>query len=109
MAETTATTATGKSTGLAVVAYLFGLISGIIIYLISKDKFLKFHALQSILFSVVWAIIGWILTAIPGIGGVLDNIVNLVLFIVWIVLMVKAYKGEEYKLPVIGDLAAKNS
>jgi uncharacterized membrane protein len=38
-------------------------------------------------------------------GWVLMPLVGLVALIVWILLMVKAYKGEYYKLPVIGDMA----
>lgn len=109
MAEETTATTKQKATGLAVVAYLFGLVSGIILFLISKDKFVRFHALQSIGFSVVAAIIQYVIGAAPVVGGGLSWLVNLIVFVLWIMLMVKAYQGEEYKLPVIGDWAAKTA
>jgi uncharacterized membrane protein len=40
---------------------------------------------------------------------VLVPILNIVGLICWVILMVKAYKGEMFKLPVIGDIAEKNS
>ncbi|MFQ5721800.1 MAG: DUF4870 domain-containing protein [Candidatus Aminicenantales bacterium] len=101
------------------IAYFFGIIGGIVIYLVSeeKDKFLRFHAKQSILFNVFAAIIGAIIWGISiaamttaavaaGLGMMVVGIIySLILFIIWIVLMVKAYQGEKYKLPVIGNWA----
>lgn len=104
--------------------YVLGWISGLIFYLIEKDnKFIRFHAMQSILLSVAWfiiyigvAIILGIANAIPYLGfifSILVGLINLVIglgaFIVWILVMIKAYNGEKYKLPVIGDMAEKNS
>jgi len=86
---------------MAALAYLLGFVSGIIIYLIEKDKpdksrFVMFHAVQAIILGVVWFIISFV----PIIG-------QLVFFITWILMMYKAYTGEEYHLPVIGDYAEK--
>ena len=86
---------------MAALAYLLGFVSGIIIYLIEKDKpdksrFVMFHAVQAIILGVVWFIIMFV----PIIG-------QLVFLITWIFMMYKAYTGEEYHLPVIGDYAEK--
>ncbi len=86
---------------MAALAYLLGFVSGIIIYLIEKDKpdksrFVMFHAVQAIILGVVWFIIMFV----PIIG-------QLVFFITWVFMMYKAYTGEEYHLPVIGDYAEK--
>ncbi len=86
---------------MAALAYLLGSISGIIIYLIEKDKpdksrFVMFHAVQAIILGLVW----FILSYVPVIG-------QLVIFITWVLMMYKAYSGEEYHLPVIGEYAEK--
>lgn len=111
-----------SSTGLesnvaGLLSYLVGWISGLILFLIEeKDEFVRYHAMQSIIFfgavTVVWIVFGF-LSWIPGPAGVLFTVlislVGLLAFAMWIVLMVKAYQGERYKLPVAGDLAEKYS
>lgn len=89
-------------------AYVLGFVSGIIIYLISKDKFAKFHALQSIMFSLAVYVVHYMIGFLPG-SYMLQSLVNLASLILFIFLVVKAYKGEKYKLPVIGDVAEKNA
>lgn len=108
----------------ALLAYLFGWVSGLIFYLVeTKNKYVRFHALQSIFLSiasvvvfVALSIIVGILAAVPGLGllvGLLGLVVNLGLslgiFVLWIMLMIKAYQGEKWKLPIIGDMAEKNA
>jgi len=89
--------------------YVFGWITGLIFLLTEKEnKFVKFHALQSIFFSIasfVLGILGMVLAFIPVIGQLLSPAVGLAVFVLWIILMIKAYKKEMYKLPVIGDMA----
>ncbi|RPJ62410.1 MAG: DUF4870 domain-containing protein [Dehalococcoidia bacterium] len=102
-----------SSTGLeenvaALLSYVVGWVTGLIFFLIEKDsKFVKFHAMQSIITFGGLMVISWILTIIPVIGWVIGMILGILAFVLWIVLMVKAYKGERYKLPFIGDLAEK--
>jgi len=86
---------------MAALAYLLGSVSGIIIYLIEKDKpdksrFVMFHAVQAIILGIVW----FIFSFVPFIG-------QLVILITWVVMIYKAYTGEEYHLPVIGEYAEK--
>jgi uncharacterized membrane protein len=90
----------------ALLGYIW--IIGVVFLLISKDKFVKFHALQSIFLGIAWFVIALILSFVP--------VVNFFSWLLWplyvvliVVMMVKAYNGEKYKLPVIGDLAEKNS
>jgi uncharacterized membrane protein len=59
--------------------------------------------MQSTIIFLVLLVIGMI----PFFGPVLSFIVSPIAFILWIVLMYKAYQGEMFKLPVIGDYAAK--
>jgi uncharacterized membrane protein len=81
----------------------------------NKRRFVRFHAFQSIFFFVVWiavdiglAIIGHI----PFLGWAvlfLWPLVSLVLFVILLILALKAYQGQEFKLPVIGDIAAQQA
>ncbi len=84
-------------------AYLLGALTGIILLLLEKDSdFVRFHAMQStILFIGLW-ILQFFLGAIFGPLGTLVGLLGL---IAWIVGMVKAYQGESYKFPYVGDLA----
>jgi len=110
---------TGTSIGLepnvaGLLCYVLGWITGLIFLLLAKeDKFVRFHALQSIVtfgaFTVLITIFS-VFSDIRYIGALFEvlNILSSILaFVVWIVLMVKAYQGEKYKLPVAGDIAEK--
>lgn len=92
----------------ALLSYLLGFITGIIFYVIEKDsKFVRFHAMQSIITFLALFVLSMILVFIPVIGWMLMPIVNIAVLILWIILMVKAYQGENFKLPIIGDIAEK--
>lgn len=94
----------------ALLAYLLGLVGGIVFYVTSKDSFVRFHAMQSIIASIAVAIlyvgltIMWFL--IPFIM-IFSWLLYFAIFVVWVVLMMKAYQGERFKLPIIGDMAEK--
>ncbi|MFA5334136.1 MAG: DUF4870 domain-containing protein [Candidatus Omnitrophota bacterium] len=93
----------------AALSYVFGWVSGLIFFLIEKEnKFLRFHAMQSILFAASWTVI-LIVLGITVVGAFLIPIVGLIFFVVWIVLIIKSFSGEQFKLPVIGDMAEKYS
>jgi len=87
-------------------AYLLGWVTGIIFLLLEKDSdFVRFHAMQStIIFLPLWIVIE-IFKYVPIFGWILAGLLELVGLIVWIVGMVKAYRGERYKFPLAGDLA----
>jgi len=101
--------------------YIFGWITGLIFLLIEpykNDKFVRFHAFQSIFFNV--ALIGvYILLAILGVilGFIHLGLLLIPLWLIvwvgilgtWIFLMVKAYGNQTFKLPIIGELAAKQA
>lgn len=91
-------------------SYLLGFITGIIFFILEKEsKFVKFHAMQSIILSAALTVLYGILDFIPIIGWIILLILPLITMILWIVLMIKAYKHEYFKLPIIGDLAEKYS
>ena len=111
-------TGTGLSENVAAcLSYALGWITGIIFYLIDQRPYVRFHAAQSIvtfgglhLIRIVLGMIfgigflyggfgGW------GIGWMLIACVGLLSFVLWIVLMVKAFQGERFMVPVAGDIA----
>jgi len=96
-----------KDTHAGVLAYLLGFISGIIVLILEKDSsFVKFHAMQStIAFGAIF-ILNIIAGYVPVVGGILSTLLSLIGLIFWIVGIVKAYQGEKYKFPIIGDIAA---
>lgn len=70
---------------------------------------MKFHAMQSIIvFAALW-IASFVLGFIPLLGGVLSLLINLIAFVVWLVCIFKAYKGEWFKLPMVGDIAEQQA
>ncbi len=104
--------------------YVLGLITGVLFLVIEPYKnnpFVRFHAFQSIFFnlfaialSIVLSIVsGIIFAALPfsiwGLWSMLTMLVWLAIFAVWVLLLIKAYQGQRYKLPVIGDLAEKQA
>ncbi|HEY7404705.1 MAG TPA: DUF4870 domain-containing protein [Candidatus Angelobacter sp.] len=104
--------------------YIAGFITGIIFLVMEpygKNRFVRFHAFQSIFFSVVcivfsmvwsWVFVSLLFTPGMGLWGLLSLVwlvIRLAMFAAWIFLMYKAYNNEEFKLPFIGDLAAKQA
>jgi uncharacterized membrane protein len=105
-------------------AYLAGIVTGILFLVIDpykSDRFVRFHAFQSIFFNVAWIalwiawmIVGLVLGAITkGLFFFLQVPIDLLLmvggFCLWAFLMYSAYQGKMTKLPVIGALAAKQA
>ena len=100
--------------------YLVGFISGIFFLAVEpykSNRFVRFHAFQSIFLSAAWIAVyvalGVFLNILPGmfwrLGWMLHSVVSLGFFCLWVFLMYKAYNHEQFKLPVIGDLAAKQA
>jgi uncharacterized membrane protein len=100
--------------------YLAGFITGIFFLVADQykqDRFVRFHAFQAIFLSVAWIAVyfalGVFLTILPGmfwrLGWMLHSVVGLGFFLLWLFLMFKAYNNEQFKLPVIGDFAAKQA
>ena len=123
-----------SSTGLdeniaALLSYVFGWLSGLIFFLIEKDsRLVRFHAMQSLLFNVLFGVLAialWVVLAVgfliaSQISGALTALLSLVSILVWVVLfiaivigwvlcLVKAFQGQYFKLPVIGNFAEKFS
>jgi len=106
MAETTTKNGLNPNTA-AALSYLVGFITGIYFFLTSKDKYVRFHALQSSITSVGFMVLNAVLSTV-GLYS-LTSLVGLVSLILFIYMIVQAYQGKKFKLPVIGDLAEKNA
>jgi len=94
--------------------YVLGWITGIIFYIMEKEnKTVRFHAVQSIIvflpLTIIAGIFQGILLFIPFIGWAISGLISLLMLILWLVLMFKAYQGEKFKLPVVGDIAEKHA
>ncbi|OGG00538.1 hypothetical protein A2Y99_04195 [Candidatus Gottesmanbacteria bacterium RBG_13_37_7] len=92
------------------VAYLLGFVTGVVLLIVEKkNEFIRFHAMQSTIVFGLLFLVNLILGIIPVLGWAvvlfISPILTLVAFILWLVLMWKAYSGEKYKLPYFGDLA----
>jgi len=87
-------------------AYLLAFITGIIFLIVEKEsKFIRFHAMQStILFGGIF-IANIVLGFIPILGWLVGLVLSFGSFILWIICMWKAFQGEMYKVPFVGDLA----
>lgn len=97
----------------ALLSYLAGFVTGIIFYVLEKEnKFVRFHAMQSIIISgFLWILnmlIGFIAPFLP-LRMIILPLIYITAIILWIILMVKAYQGEYFKLPIAGDIAEKSA
>ncbi|MCL2188337.1 MAG: hypothetical protein FWC16_04655 [Defluviitaleaceae bacterium] len=100
----------------AALSYVVVFFSGVVVLILEREnKFVRFHALQSTLFFLFYAIfvtvVNFILS-IPFLGAVLGILVTpvmlllgIVVFFVWLFLIFKAFQNETYKLPFFGDVA----
>jgi uncharacterized membrane protein len=86
-------------------AYAFAFFSGIIVLVMEREnKTVRFHALQSILWFAILAVVQAVLHILPF-TGLLLGLVHSISVISWLALMVMALSGKKFKIPVIGDVA----
>ncbi len=115
-------TASGLTSNVAAaLAYILGFITGILFLVLEpykNDRFVRFHAMQSILYSAAGIVfrIGWsiLVSALVDVSGWVALIlvpvglaISLGLFGFWIFLMYQAYSNREFHIPIIGAIAAK--
>jgi uncharacterized membrane protein len=81
----------------------------------NKKRFVRFHSFQCIFFAIAWMVV-WIVLAsighIPFLGWatlLLWPLIWLAGFVIWLTLVIKAYQGKLFKLPVIGDIAEQQA
>jgi uncharacterized membrane protein len=112
-----ATTSAGMTENVAgALCYLVGFITGIIFLVIApynQNKFIRFHAFQSIFLNVswiaVWILVSFLAILTHGIGILLYPLVGLGFFVLWLYMMFSAFNNKRVKLPIIGDLAEKQA
>ena len=119
---TTKSTTTGLPSNVAAALACFPLIGGIIFYLLEKeDRFVRFYAMQSIIFGAGWvlfnivsSVIHALFYALPGIGtflgilwGLASLFVQLAFLVVLIIAIVKAFTSVRWDIPYVGPLARK--
>lgn len=93
---------------MAALAYFLGFVTGIIFLLVEKNnKFIRFHAMQSTITFGGLFVVNLALGLVPVIGTIANIPLSIAALVVWILLMIKAYQGQTYKLPYIGDIAEK--
>ena len=98
------------------------LVGGIIFYILEKrNGFVRFYAMQSIIFGLAWllfnivsAVVSAVFGAIPGIGGILvffwsivAALVHIAFVVLWIIATVKAFTGARWEIPYVGPMARK--
>ncbi len=94
----------------ALLSYLGVFITGVIFLIIEqRSKFVRFHAIQSIIVFGFLFIASGVLSRIPYVGWFFSLVFGVLIFVLWIVLMVKAYQSEVYKIPIAGDIAEQTS
>ena len=114
--------ATGLSSNVAAaLAYVLGFITGILFLVLEPhkhDRFVRFHAMQSILYSAAGIVfrIGWsiLVSALMDVTAwaamlliPVGLVISLGLFLFWIFLMYQAYNNREFRIPIIGAIAAR--
>jgi uncharacterized membrane protein len=94
--------------------YVLGWVTGLIFFFIDRRPFVRFHAAQSMVIfgalQIIYLVLGRMFVASAGVVGfgpvgVLRGVVAMVEFALWIVLMIKAYQGQKFRVPVAADIA----
>ena len=94
----------------ALLCYILGWITGVVFLVLEKEnRFVRFHAVQSLVAFLPIFVILVIVGMIPFIGWFLSIIMSIFTLILWLFLMLKAFKREKYKLPLVGDFAEQQS
>jgi len=89
--------------------YLFGFVTGIVFLVVEKEsRFVKFHAMQSTITFLGLFIVSFIISWIP-ILNLLVYPIWILSLILWLILMIKALRGERYSLPIVGKMAEGKS
>ncbi len=99
-----------SSTGLAenvagALCYLLGWVTGLVFLVLEQQSaYVRYHAMQSVVTFGGIAAVSLVLSLLSGIGFVLQQALGLLSVVLWILLMVKAWQGERYRLTWISDV-----
>jgi uncharacterized membrane protein len=101
----------GTSTGLeprlaAVLCYSLLFVSGVALLVLEKEnRFVRFHALQSTLAFGALFVVYVVAGLVPLLGPALAFLLSALGVVLWLHLMYRAWQGQWYKLPWVGDVA----
>lgn len=104
-----------SSTGLdpkvaGLLCYLGIFVTGIIFLVLEKNsRFVKFHAMQSIIVFGALFVVNMVLGMIPFIGWIGNLVLTPLSFIAWIITMLLALRGSWFKVPYFGDIAEQQA
>ncbi|MCX6704933.1 MAG: hypothetical protein NT162_01190 [Candidatus Woesebacteria bacterium] len=93
-----------KKTTAGALAYVLGPVTGIIFLIIEKDPFVRFHAMQSTVVFVALFVLQWVL-GITIVLFHLSALIGIVSFVLWLILIYKAWQGQEWEVPALGKIA----
>jgi uncharacterized membrane protein len=91
----------------AMLAYLLGWITGLVFLLLEKNKFVRWHAAQSLVAFGLLTVVSIVVSTIPFIGKALAILVLLFSFGLWLFCLIKSYQGQKFELPVASEIASK--
>ncbi len=102
MAEKSSTGLNKNTAG--ALAYVLGPVTGVVFLILEKDPYVRFHAMQSIvvfigLFILQW-VLGFTIILLP-----LVSLIGILLFVLWLLMIYKAWQGEKWEVPVLGKIA----
>ena len=106
---------TGLDANIAAALTYIPIVAIVFLVIEKGSRLVKFHAIQSLGLLVAWMVVWFalgILGMVPVLGWatlLLWPIVAIGMFVVWLVALLKAFKFEYWKLPVIGDIAERQS
>jgi uncharacterized membrane protein len=90
----------------AALSYTVGWVSGIFFLLLERNnKFVRFHAMQSVLIFMPIVLLLFLVGWVPYIGWLIADEVGMAAMLILLILMYMAYRGSKFKIPIIGKIA----
>jgi uncharacterized membrane protein len=90
-------------------SYVLTWLTGLIFFLVDRRPEVRFHAMQSIAFGLLWTLVAVVRPYMPFPIDALLGLLWVVFFVTWIILMIQGFQGRHFKLPVIGDFAEQQA
>jgi uncharacterized membrane protein len=109
----------------ALIGYIIGIVALVEVFIEKDNKWVKFHAVQAVLYhvgffvlfivlAIVIGIISFVLAQISAIFGLISMLLYLLLLVLWLGWLagmiygaIKAYQGTNFKYPIVGNMAEK--
>lgn len=75
----------------------------------NRNRFVRFHSFQCLFLAVLWVALRFVIVFMPFIHFMLWTLLGLLGFVVWLICVVKAYQGQKWKFPVVGEIAEQQA